>query len=67
MDNPKEKVAKIVAGKLNMLDRIIQKYHLGEEVDDLIDFGIRYLEDKNSQVRIAAVGLMARLSREMGY
>ena len=51
-----------------MLGRIVQRYHMGEEVvDDLIDFGKRYLEDKSSEVRVAAVGLMAELSREMGY
>lgn len=46
-----------------MLDILIEKYHLSQDVDDLIDFGKRYLEDKNSEVRVAAVGLMASLSR----
>ena len=67
MNNPRERVSRIVAGRLSMLERIIDKYHLSQEVDDLIDFGKRYLEDKSSEVRMAAVGLMAMLSREMGY
>ena len=49
MYNLQEKVPRILSGKLNMLDRIIQKYSMNEEVvDDLIDFGKRYLQDKNS-------------------
>ena len=46
-----------------MLDSIIDKYHLSSDVDDLIDFGKRYLEDKSSEVRLAAVGLIATLSK----
>ena len=63
MSNPKEKSPRVNTGKLRMLDRLIEKYHLSQDVDDLIDFGKRYLEDKNSEVRVAAVGLMASLSR----
>ncbi len=58
---------RIVTGKLNMLSRLIDKYKISEEVDDLIDFGKRYLEDKNSDVRTAAVNFIAALSKEMGY
>jgi hypothetical protein len=67
MSNPREKMPRIVTGKLNMLSRLIDKYKISEEVDDLIDFGKRYLEDKNSDVRTAAVNFIASLSKEMGY
>lgn len=58
---------RIVSGKLSMLSRLIEKYKLSSEVDDIIDFGKKYLEDKNSEVRTAAVNLMVTLSKEMGY
>jgi hypothetical protein len=63
MANPREKSPKVVTGRLKMLDSIIDKYHLSSDVDDLIDFGKRYLEDKSSEVRLAAVGLIATLSK----
>lgn len=50
-----------------MMSRLIAKYKLSNEVDEIIDFGKRYLEDKNSEVRTAAVNLMVELSKEMGY
>lgn len=58
MDNPREKMPKITAGRLRMLATIIEKYHISVEVDDMIDLGKRYLEDKNSEVRSAAVNLL---------
>lgn len=67
MDNPHEKVTKITAGRLNMIAAIIEKYHVSIEVDDLIDFGKKYLEDRNSEVRSAAINVIAKLSKEMGY
>lgn len=67
MSNSKEKVPRVLTGKLNMLSRLVNKYKFDEEVDDLIDFGKKYLEDKNSEVRTAAVNFMAALSKEMGY
>lgn len=50
-----------------MLARIVEKYSVSAEVDDLIDFGKKHVEDKNSDVRGGAVNLLAKLSREMGY
>jgi len=50
-----------------MIAAIIEKYHVSIEVDDLIDFGKKYLEDRNSEVRSAAVNVIAKLSKEMGY
>lgn len=43
MSNPKEKIPRILAGKLNMTTQLVKKYKFNEEVDDLIDFGIKYL------------------------
>ena len=43
MANPREKIAKITSARLNMIAAIIEKYHVSIEVDDLIDFGKKYL------------------------
>ncbi len=50
-----------------MMAAIIEKYSISNEVDDLIDFGKKYVQDKNSEVRSAAVNLISKLSKIMGY
>jgi hypothetical protein len=50
-----------------MIASIIEKYHISIEVDDLIDFGKKYLENRNNEVRSAAINMIAKLSKEMGY
>lgn len=40
---------------------------MSKNPDDLIQVGKTFLEDKSSDVRVAATNLMAQISREMGY
>jgi len=56
--NSKDKRPKIIVGRLNTLSRIVSKFAADRAIEDLIDFGKRYLEDKNSDVRIAATSFM---------
>jgi hypothetical protein len=66
-ETAKEKTPKITIGRLNMLTRIINKFRMGKSENLVIDFCKRFLEDKNSDIRAAAVALMAKISQEIGY
>ena len=43
IDCPPDKNPKVIAGKLRMLARIVEKYSVSVEVDDLIDFGKKHV------------------------
>lgn len=58
---------KITIGRLNMLTRMVGKFKIGKSEDIVIEFCKRHLEDKSSDVRTAAVNLMAAISQEIGY
>jgi hypothetical protein len=50
-----------------MLSEMVVKFKMGKCEDIIIEFCKRFLEDKNSDIRTAAVALMVKISREVGY
>jgi len=50
-----------------MIARIVGKFHLDTSADMVIDFAVKFLEDKNSEIRSAAAEVMAKVSRDVGY
>lgn len=50
-----------------MLDMVVGNFQLGKNYEGVINFAIKYADDKNSEVRNAAINLICTISNEIGY
>lgn len=58
----RDKPPKILTGRLKMLDTIVGNYQLGKNYDNVINFAVKYADDKNSDVRNSAIALICTIS-----
>ncbi len=58
----RDKPPKITTGRLKMLGKLIQDYQLGTNYEDIINYAVKYADDKNNDVRTSAVQLLALIS-----
>ena len=56
MIGKREKPPKILTGRLKLLDMIAGNFLLGKNYEGVIKFAIKYADDKNGDVRNAAIG-----------
>ena len=63
----REKPPKILTGRLKTISDIVNNFQLGRNYDDVVAFAVRYADDKNSDVRNAAVALICSIANEIGY
>lgn len=61
MIHKREKPPKIVAGKLKMIAKIVTEYQLGNNYEDVVNYVVRYLDDKNNDVRGAAMNAICAI------
>ena len=45
----------------------MKNFQLGKNYDDVIEFATKYADDKNSDVRNAAIALICVIANEIGY
>lgn len=50
-----KKPPKAIAGRLEALKKLIENYDSGEYLEECTMFGVKYVEDKSSEVRNAAI------------
>ncbi len=50
-----------------MISKIIAEYQLGKNYDDIIKYAVKYVDDKNNDIRNAAIGVIVEASKQMGY
>lgn len=50
-----------------MISKIIAEYQLGKNYDDIIKYAVKYVDDKNNDIRNAAIGIIVEASKQMGY
>ena len=58
----RDKPPKIVAGRLKTIEAIVSNFQLGKNYDGVIKFAIKYADDKNVEVRNAAISLICAIS-----
>ncbi len=46
-----------------MLARIINQYQLGKNYDDVINYAIKYVDDKNNDIRTNAINVVSAIAR----
>ena len=63
----REKPPKILVGRLKTISEIVTNFQLGKNYDDVVGYAVRYADDKNSDVRNAAVALICSIANEIGY
>lgn len=50
-----------------MLGTIAGNFQLGKNYENVVKYAIKYADDKNSDVRNAAIQLICTISAEIGY
>lgn len=50
-----------------MLTRIVREYQLGKDYEEVIKYAVKYADDKNNDVRVAAIALLCSIAAEIGY
>lgn len=63
----RDKPPKILAGRLKMLETIVGNFQLSKNYEGVIKFAIKYADDKNNDVRNAAISLICVIAKEIGY
>lgn len=63
----RDKAPKILVGRLKMLNKIVRENQLGNEFENVIKYAVKYADDKNNDVRVAAIALICSIASEIGY
>jgi hypothetical protein len=50
-----------------MIAKIVSEYQLGKSYEETIVYVVKYLDDKNNDLRTAAINAMVAISNEIGY
>ncbi len=50
-----------------MIGKIVGESQLGKNYEDIINYVIKYVDDKNNEVRNAAINAVVAISAEIGY
>ena len=58
MTYKREKPPKILTGRLKMISKIVAEYQLGKNYEDTIGYVVKYVDDKNNDVRSAAINAL---------
>lgn len=58
----RDKPPKILTGRLKMIDTIVGNYQLGKNYEQVINFAVKYADDKNNDVRNSAISLICTIS-----
>lgn len=58
----REKPPKTLTGRLKAITDIVKQFQLGRNYDDIVVFATKYVDDKNGDVRAAAVSLICAVS-----
>lgn len=45
----------------------MENYKAGNLAEDCVQYAVRYVDDKSSEVRMSSMGLIRRLIEEIGY
>lgn len=67
MASKREKPPKIVSGRLKMICKIVSEYQLGKSYEDTVNYVVKFVDDKNNDVRAAAMSAIVAISNEIGY
>ena len=62
MTYKREKPPKILTGKLKMIGKIVSEYQLGKNYEETITYVVKYVDDKNNDVRTAAINAIVAIS-----
>lgn len=63
----RDKPPKVLAGRLKALNKLVTDYQLGRDYESVINFAVKYADDKNKDVRTWAIILLASIAGEIGY
>jgi hypothetical protein len=63
----RDKPPKVLTGRLKTLSQLIGNYQLSKNYENVIRYSLKYADDKNSEVRTAAIQLICTISNEIGY
>jgi hypothetical protein len=58
----RDKPPKILAGRLKALNKLVVDYQLGKDYETVINYGVKYADDKNNDVRTWAINLLCSIS-----
>jgi hypothetical protein len=58
---------KVLCGRLETLSTIIEEYKVGNNAEDCVQFAVKYVDDKSSEVRSSSMNLLRCLIEEVGY
>lgn len=53
--------------RLEALSSLVENYKAGNLADECVQFAVRFVDDKSSEVRMSSMGLIRRLIEEIGY
>lgn len=45
-----------------MIGKIVSEYQLGKNYDEIINYVVKYIDDKNNDVRMAAINAIVAIS-----
>ena len=59
----RDKPPKILAGRLKTLNKLVKDYQLGQGYEAVIQFAVKYADDKNNDVRTWSINLLCSIAR----
>lgn len=66
-DSKKPPNPKILCGRLETLSTVVEEFKAGNNFSDCAQFGVKYVDDKSSEVRNSSMNLLRVLIEEVGY
>lgn len=63
MTYKREKPPKILGGKLKMICRLVTEFQLGRNYEDLLSYVVKYVDDKNTEVRTPAMNAIVAIAK----
>ena len=63
----RDRPPKILAGRLKTLTKLVSNYQLGHDYESVIQYAVKYADDKNNDVRTWAINLLVNVAGEIGY
>ena len=61
MTYKREKPPKILAARLKRIAKIVAEHQLGKNYDEVIGYAVKYVDDKNNDVRTSAISAICAM------
>ena len=59
----RDKPPKILAGRLKTLNRLVTDYELGGNYESVVQYAVKYADDKNNDVRTWSINLLCAIAK----